>query len=348
MTTVASDQDRREQAAAGWFTIAMGLLFGGAGVVLAALAVAIDYTLKRDRQRVRGEWWRQSVADSQAWLARDREARAAWREARRQWWRDGADPAKRPAKPPLGARIGAWMRRTHARATVGADTSGGALSRFWRGFLAGWSAADKVRRSGGRFRDIAAARPTAAAAEDAPTEEEPTPTEPAQVEEPQQPTGQEDPTPAPVDEVPEQTPPDTVADGDQIQGTGDQTMTAPVGETHLDLTAQGLGGINATLAQVAEANDQLAALRLTLQAQIQEVTERVNANGGTAATAQALDEANTVVNMIGLHIGNLADASANASDQTAAAEAGLAPARDAQDALHTAGARGEFVATATS
>jgi hypothetical protein len=101
------------------------------------------------------------------------------------------------------------------------------------------------------------------------------------------------------------------------------------------------------LAAVTEQADVLAARRARLQALVTQAQERVTATGGTAATAQALDAAQQVVNEIGQHVGGVSAAAVEAEDAALSAHAGLAPARDAQDALAAAGARGEFVDTAT-
>jgi hypothetical protein len=120
------------------------------------------------------------------------------------------------------------------------------------------------------------------------------------------------------------------------------------GETHADLTASELAAIHATVGRISDLNDQTAAEQQNLAAQVQAAKERVAQHGGTAATAQALDEAEALVVTLGQHGAQLGDAATATGDQTAAAEAGLAPARDAQDQLASAGARGDYVATATS
>ena len=124
--------------------------------------------------------------------------------------------------------------------------------------------------------------------------------------------------------------------------------TAPQGETNLDLTVADLAAIQQELNGINEQIDVLAQRRANLQVRIAQASERVQATGGTAATAQALDAATAVANELGQHLGNFSASATEAEDVTSAAHAGLAPARDAQDELHAAGARGEFVSAATS
>lgn len=125
------------------------------------------------------------------------------------------------------------------------------------------------------------------------------------------------------------------------------TAAAPATETNLDLAGVELGAIQASLARIDEQTDALARERDTLAAQVAAASERVAATGGTTATITALDGANAVVEQLGAHLGGFSEAAAEAADVTSAARAGLAPALDAQDSLHAAGARGEFVSSAT-
>lgn len=344
--TDAGEQRSRENVAASWFAVALAFCLGGAGVVIAALAVGAQRAWQgRDTART-AESRRQSVADHRAWLDRDAKARTAWREARRAWWAGGAvgDP---PAQPSRAARFGAWWRRMWARASVVAD-------RFDEGFRDGWAAADAARRDGAGWREVARTRPSEGDPDvpgepttgpDAPTapkeprstQEDPPTTEPENV-----------PPPTTTEPTPEPDPPTNISPTQQEEPMTAPTQTGPAGETHLDLTAAGLSAINQKVAAINDQVDALAADRAELAAMVAAEAERVAANGGTADTTAALDAANAVVAQLGQHLGGVSEAATEAADQTAAAHAGLAPARDAQDALHSAGARGEFVSTATS
>lgn len=403
-----------ENVAAGWFMVALGMALGGAGILIAALAVGTERAWRGRSDNITGEGWRQSAADHRVWLDRDRAAQRRWRAARRAWWRSGADPATEPARPPTAQRAGTAAHRWWARLFLSADRIHNAGRRFGEGWREGWAAAKAARRDGAGWVDTARTRPAVPQAADgqgnaATPEPEPAgppaatkPSGPAERPAPTTPSagpdaptadgpaGNADPVPPVAGPDPEG---DIVADvtrlpqphidayygnrpptpSEQLTGTsrvpfdrqpvgwdphittaqtpnqqGDATVTAPTGETHLDLTAAGLRSINARLTRIAELNDALAAERAALAAEVTTENERVTANGGTAATTQAFDEANAVVDILGKHIASAADATASASDQTSAAEQGLAPARDAQDTLHSAGARGEYVSAAAS
>lgn len=125
-------------------------------------------------------------------------------------------------------------------------------------------------------------------------------------------------------------------------------MSAPQGETNLDQTAADLDNINRQLAEINETVDRLAQQKQNLLALAAQAGDRANANGGTSATLQALDSAMAAASSISTATGNISDHVTEATDHTNAAHEGLNPARDAQDTLQSAGARGDFVATATS
>lgn len=389
-------QRSKENVAAGLLAVVLMGALGGLGLVLAAVAVGTERAWNgRDGGTAAGARgsWRRSLDDHRAWLAADRARVDEWRAARRKWWSDGADPATRPAQPSGARRFGAGARRWWSRMVIGTDRGTSAAGRFWRGAREGWSAAQKVRRDGGGFRDIILVRPgevpdepplvtavpdeldaqqvTDLAKTDQPADvadETSAPTQPSTAE----PTN-ETPKPPSISDGTATTGDDMSDDGKFIEnngrpgpyvpsgemaaakavagmggGHGGGGTAASAGETHLDLTVLGLGAINATLARVNELNDQLAAARATLSAQVAAETERVAANGGTTTTTQALDEASAVVDLVGEHVRAASDAIAGATDQVSTAEQGLRPAQDAQDSLHSAGARGEFVSTATS
>jgi hypothetical protein len=369
-----TDQETKDQVAAGVFAGLMALALGGAGLLIAAIAVGVERAWTGRTHRT-GGGWREAIADHEAWLAMDRERRRQWREQRRQWWIDGADPATRPVEPPAGVRFGRGARRAWAQVAVATDRVAGAAGRFRRGFVEGWRAANQVRqeldaqpapadtdaqltgpeprtgvgrwarrawagvrRSWRRVRVIAGARPAEA-------DQTPTPNETGQ---PTTGTGAATPTGQPTGP----STPDHAARPQQQE----DPMTAPTtnqtgpqqGETNLDLTTQDLADLRQQLAGVNEQADTLAARRQQLLLTIDRVSERAAATGAPAATTQALDAARQVANEIGQHVGNLSQSAVEAEDVTAAAHAGLAPARDAQDALHAAGASGEFVSAATA
>lgn len=357
-----TDRDR-ENVAAAWFTAVLAAVAGGAGILIAALAVGIQRVWSgRERPPAgRGEGWRQSVADHRVWLERDAAARAEWREARRQWWRDGADPETRPQMPGVAARVGSWLRRAWARTVVGAQRLRDDAARFAQGWRDGWAAARDARADGANWWETARTRP----GDDAdPWADEPdgwwgldSETSTPRAEQDARP---KDPAPrerdarrswGPDPEPPQATDQPVVPNDNEGDAMSD-TTTAPAaptaGETHLDLNAADLARINAQLTRIAELNDQLAAARDELSEEVKTANERVNASGGTAATRQALDEAGVVVDLLGQHVGGVADAAVAAGDAAGAAEEGLAPARDAQDTLHAAGATGKYVSAATS
>jgi methyl-accepting chemotaxis protein len=128
----------------------------------------------------------------------------------------------------------------------------------------------------------------------------------------------------------------------------ESTVTAALGETPAQITAQLIEEIRQQLSRVNDLNDHLAAANNTLAVQVSQTQDYVTANGGTTETAAALDAAGGVVREIGSHVGSASDAVAKAADSALAADAGLRPAQDAEDQLTAAGADGRFVAPATS
>jgi hypothetical protein len=395
----------REDVAAFGFMAFMGLCLGGVGVVLAAVAVGVERAWNGraggTASSVR-RGWAGTVDDHAAWLKRDRDARSAWRQARRQWWRDGASPATKPARPAAVARAGSWVHRAWSRGTVGADRVAGAAGRFWRGLLLGFDAAREAQRNGAGFAEIIRVRPGGGverAGDDAGlARPAPGPAVNGERPEPAEPTGPSAPFGSDVTRpndlvaalerrlVAEKarraalSPEDAAAEeawrnranAAQIAKERDiarrlgipsepakpepptpqtpeepMTITTTGGETHADLTAAGLAGVKATLANISDLNDQIAGLRDTLAAQVRAEQER-GGNKGSAATAQAIDEADAVIAMLGRHIAAAADATTAAEDQTSAAEQANQEVLVVQDDLHRTGATGEFVSTATS
>jgi ElaB/YqjD/DUF883 family membrane-anchored ribosome-binding protein len=146
----------QERTAAVWFAGIMALAFGGAGVLIAALAVGIERTWsggaeERSRAGERGRGW---LGEQRDWLAADHRQRLDQNRRRRDWLASGADPATEPAKPGRSGRLRNGIRRALANAALGA-------ADFVAGARDGWRAAQESRRNGGRFRDIVKARPAA-------------------------------------------------------------------------------------------------------------------------------------------------------------------------------------------
>ena len=354
----------KEDATALGFMAIMGLMFGGAAVLIAALAVGIERTWSGRSSGPGSGGWRQSAADHAAWLEQDRARRAAWSQARRDWWGGGADPAAKPVGPSWTYRAGLGLRRWWARLVVSADRTYRAGGRFGGGFRAGWVAANARRRGGASPWEVVRTRPQSEVPPEVTPAAEPV-TAPAPTVEPDAPDvaapGSNPDAPVPADNSEPDSQETDNAATQPVTPEGEQTMTAPTatassnrtaaapaGETHLDLTEGDLATIHGHLSRVQELNDQMAGVRAALEGAVAAATERATVNGATSATQQALDEANAVVALLGQHLANVSDATSQAEDHTSAAQVGLAPARDAQDALHQAGARGEFVSAATS
>lgn len=121
----------------------------------------------------------------------------------------------------------------------------------------------------------------------------------------------------------------------------------PKGETNLDTLEAILARINQELQAISDDVDRLNARRMTLAGLISRAFEIARATGATDATRAALDAAMTVVTQLGTYLSGVANTASEAEEQVTAAKVGLAPARDAQDTLHSSGARGEFVSAST-
>jgi hypothetical protein len=341
-----TDQETKDQVAAGLFTGFMALALGGAGVLIAAFAVAVErwWNGRGDPAAPAHHAGEHARLDHRAWLAMDRERQRRWREARRRWWDSGADPATRPAQPGGWQRFRDWWHRRWAQTALAAD-------RFLEGWRAGWAAAQQARRDGGSFTDIAGARP-------APTDQTPASTEPGQPDpapssqptaEPDEPTPSDQPAASstPDQQAPTQPPQEQEEEEPMTQSTA-APAAAPQGETHQDLTALDLAAIQIELGRANEQVDQLAQTKANLEALVTRCSERVASKGGTTATAQALEAAQQAIAQLNQAVGLVSQSAVEAEDATGVAHAGLAPARDAQDKLHSAGATGEFVSAATS
>jgi hypothetical protein len=159
--------------------------------------------------------------------------------------------------------------------------------------------------------------------------------------------------PVPVPADPADTQPAPPSNSQQEEPVTALTATAPVaqqpqGETNLDLTVVDLTEVETLLALVDDGVDQVAQTGQRLDTAISRATERAVLAGAPAATMAALDAASGVSRQLGDHLSGVSQASTEAGDQVTAARHSLTPAQDAQDRLHSAGARGEFVSTATS
>lgn len=356
---MTAQTDTKETVAAAGFAGFMALALGPVGLLLAAIAVGIDRawtngvgsgTVPAAARR----GWAESVAGHRAWLDWDRQHRARYRAARRRWLADGADPATAPARPGMGSRFGAWLRRLWARTAVTG-------TEFGAGFADGWRAARKVQDEGGGFADIVRARPEPQPAAVPIPESQPSPVrepvreqarqEPQPAAPPIVPEPPASPPPDPAPAVPAQTAPQASNPTTTRQPVSDQgaAMTAAtVGETHADITLAKLDGIGASIGQAENLNDQAAAVASNLDAQVAAASEYADEKGATTASRQALDEARAVAAAIRETVARLADLCERAGESVSAATAGMRPAVDAQDSLNAAGARGDIVATATS
>lgn len=155
---MTAPQQQKEKTAAVFFAGFMALALGGAGVLVAALAVGIEQAwsggaTERGRARQRGRGW---LANQRAWLDADHAQRMAAAQERREWLEAGGDPAAEPAKPSRARRAGAALRRAVAHVALGA-------SDFAAGARDGAKAANETRKEGGGFAEIARTRPGAAA-----------------------------------------------------------------------------------------------------------------------------------------------------------------------------------------
>lgn len=373
--TTDTDTETQDTVAKVGFGVFMAAILGPVGIVIAALAVGIErsWTGRAGRRAGRtGGGWRAHVAAQQDYWDADRAYRARRSAAHRAWWRDGADPAKRP--PAETGRLGKWARRAWAAVAVGADRVTGAGRRFAEGARDGGAAAAEARRNGGTFRDIAGARPTTTPTPDgvrdftltdlATTSATPAVATPATPAEPATPTEPAAATGA-VQAATKTVTPDPVSDAEPAADTqpapalqqqeepvtaptAATTPVAPATETNADLTAADLSEVHGALADITDGVDSIQGHKARLDAAISAAAERVDATGGTSATAAALDSARSVSAQLGAQLGALSASAVEAGDVTSAAEAGLRPAQDAQDTLHSAGASGEFVSAATN
>jgi hypothetical protein len=151
---VTAPNEQKEKTAAFGFMAFMALALGGAGVLVAALAVGIERmwsggAQERSRAGERDRGW---LTEQRAWLDADHKARTARQKARADWLTSGADPNREPRRPSPAKRFGNSVRRLIANLAV-------AVNDFATGARDGWKAAVAELRNGGSPRDIAGARP---------------------------------------------------------------------------------------------------------------------------------------------------------------------------------------------
>ncbi len=372
MTTEAG----REKAAAVGFVAFLGAALGPVGLLVAAVAVGVERAWGGDAGRAHtAERTRQSVADHRAWLARDRARQAAWRQARRDWYRGGADPATRPELPTGAQRAGAGVRRLWARLVVGA-------ADFVAGCRDGWRAGRRVLDEGGTPWDAARARPVDELVElwrGELTDEEldlvarrlccwavatkpgggfrycGAPVEPGFIYcDPHLDEADREPQPQSDDDGG-----DRAADSDPTSNAGPETdgdpeMTAPTttapaqGETNLQVLLLLLEQIGQHAVAISDSLDAVKSRATQVQSLTTRAEEFAAAKGAPAATRQALDAAKQMVAQLMQHLGGMSEAATAADDEVGQAVAGAKPAIDAEDLLHSSGATGDIVATATA
>lgn len=150
---MTATEQRNENRAAALFAGFLTLALGGAGLLIAAVAVGVERawaggTDERNRARERTGSWLDSQRE---WLAADHQRRVARSRAARAWVAAGSPADQRPSKPSRATRFGVALRRAVANAALGAVD-------FGRGMREGWTNAEQVRREGGQFQDIWQAR----------------------------------------------------------------------------------------------------------------------------------------------------------------------------------------------
>lgn len=153
----------------------LGLALGWAGVVVAAVAVAVERAkngddVVQDADRVgSGSWWRRhreqaaerrGAASQRArdWLAHDAERRRQLAQQRQQWIKDGGDPAAEPKKPGYLSRLVAGIRRTKHRGDLLNDKLLCRWDDAVAGAREGWRAA--APNAGQGFKAAASSRPS--------------------------------------------------------------------------------------------------------------------------------------------------------------------------------------------
>lgn len=370
---MSGGQEKNETVAAAWFAGLLALAAGGAGLLIAALAVGIERSWSRrgGGRDLRDAQRRDRYGDALAWLAQDRAARDRYRQARRTWWQSGAhgDP---PRGPSFKKRLGTGLLRRILAAFV-------AIRDFREGFREGWKAAHDARSDGANWWQTAKTRPSYVD----PDELKPVPLD-------RNPSDGESPDPS-LDEIDAQCPhchrwgirrpgghfthtannsstcpePHPKQAVDPSANTTDQgepampvgrpfggaapaashpTPDAPHGDSNATEMAARLAAIEADQKQISDLTDQLASVRATMQAKVVTAAEFAETTGQTAETRQALDASTAVAAQLGEQIGGVSDSATEAAEQLAAAQAGLRVVIEAEDALTSAGADGRAVA----
>lgn len=344
---MTASEETKEKAAAVGFAAVLTMLAGPVGLFVAAVAIAAERAWNGDGGATAGrEAGRQNVADHRAWLARDAAQRAAWRQARRDWWKAGADPDMRPATPSAGARFGTWCRRMWARAAVFGDdfrtefrrTRAAQRDATARG-ASPWKAAkarpdhpDADRLDWSQFEE-----PKPQSRPEPKPEPEPT-GEPAPDAEPD--TPQPKPEPAPQPQPQEQPEPHPDHQEEPMTAAG----TAQQGEANHVYVTQNLDRIRGFQGRIDELVDAANQERQQLMTETTAAAEHARATGQPAATLQALDEALAYLKAMGRSLSAFAAGNAATAEQVGAADTGLDPARQADDTLRAAGADGRAVA----
>lgn len=359
-----SGEEKNETVAAAWFAGVLALAAGGAGLLIAALAVGIERSWSRrgGGRDLRDARRRDRYGDALAWLAKDRTDRDRYRQQRRDWWRSGAQ-GNPPRRAGFKRRLGTGLLRRILAAFV-------AVRDFREGFREGWKAAHDAWQGGAGWWQTVKTRPSYVD----PDELEPVPLDRL----PDEPT-QADPS---LDEIDAQCPrcqrwgiskrgggfvhtanksPDCPANDPQPpadppadqpasptdQGVPDMPNTAtPQGDSNAAVMAAHLEGVRVEQEKISDLADQLAAARASVQAKVVAASEFAEQTGQSAETRQALDASTAVVTQLGEQIGGVSDSATEAAEQIAAAQQGLRVVIEAEDALTSAGADGRAVAPA--
>ncbi len=127
------------------------------------------------------------------------------------------------------------------------------------------------------------------------------------------------------------------------------TTTAPAqGETNLQVLLLLLEQIGQHAVAISDSLDAVKGHATQVQSLTERAEEFATVNGAPAVTRQALDAAQQMVARLMQHLGGMSDAAVAAEDELQQATAGTKPAVDAEDLLHSSGATGDIVATATA
>jgi hypothetical protein len=359
-TTPESGGD--EKTAAVLFAGFMALALGGAGFLVAALAVGIERAWSgssgaRSEARARGGSWR---ANQQSWLDMDHQRRLDHDQRMRDWWGSGADPASRPQGPSRRAVAGRSLRRLLAGLALSAW-------HFAGGFREGWANARETRRSGGGWADMwrnrhGGTKPDPEHVEQltkGPREGEPVPEHQA----PEPLPARDDDQPAePVEEAvepkpaadrrtaeipPEQQPAPT--EGEPMAGTthasSAASTNAQAGASNATVLAGKLDTINTTVTAMTGDVDTLAAITQELRVKVTRAADLAHSAGMPTAAVVAVDAIQHAAGVVDARLDDFSTAAASAADQLTAAVDGLTPVTQAEDTLHAAGADGRALDT---